>query len=179
MTLSQEDAARAPREIDVCRRRSANLFNYSQAAPHLILWGVIWITGYGTSAVAPARSGAMWAILTLVGTLGDFVLSPRKPSGCGRRFSAIALTILAFFAATFALLGPISARQVGAFIPLVLAAIYVVLGLWMGARLVFAGLVVGSLTVAGYFLLPNLFFAWMAAVGGGSLLVIGLWLRKV
>ncbi|WP_316679392.1 hypothetical protein [Ralstonia chuxiongensis] len=166
-------------EINFSRRRSANLFSYSQAAPHLILWGVLWIVGYGTSAVASTWSAPMWAILSLLGTLGDFALCRRSPNGYGLRFAAIALAILAFFVATFTVFAPVSAQQVGAFIPLVLAAIYVVMGLWSGTRLVIAGIVLGSLTVGGYLFLPNFFFTWMAAIGGGSLLLMGFWLRKV
>ena len=35
-----------------------------------------------------------------------------------------------------------------------------------------------GLTTLGYFMLPEYFRYWMAAVGGGGLIVGGLWMRN-
>ena len=82
-------------------------------------------------------------------------------------FLGMVLTALAFIAATLAVMAPVTSRQVGAFIPLVVAASYAVVGLWLGLRFIVAGAVIAGLTLGGFFLLPPADFAlWMAGVGG-------------
>ncbi|HVB86508.1 MAG TPA: hypothetical protein VNK23_07585 [Candidatus Dormibacteraeota bacterium] len=46
-------------------------------------------------------------------------------------------------------------------------------------RMAILGFAVGALTAGGYFSLPQYFLLWMAGVGGGALILGGLWLRKV
>jgi hypothetical protein len=43
---------------------------------------------------------------------------------------------------------------------------------------VVAGVLVAALTLAGFFLLKDNFFLWMAGVGGGSLILAGYWFRQ-
>lgn len=59
-------------------------------------------------------------------------------------------------------MAPHNGRQVGAFIPLVVAAGYAVVGLWQGSRFMVAGAVIAGLTLGGYFLVPAHFDLWMA-----------------
>jgi hypothetical protein len=40
------------------------------------------------------------------------------------------------------------------------------------------GIVLAVLTVIGYFWLPGLFLLWMAALGGGALILGGIWFRS-
>ena len=58
------------------------------------------------------------------------------------------------------------------------ATAYVLGGLWLGLRLAVAGIVLGLLTLLGYFLLRDYFLLWMAVVGSGALLIAGLWLKR-
>jgi hypothetical protein len=46
-------------------------------------------------------------------------------------------------------------------------------------RFLYAGIALGALTLIGWFWLPHYFLPWMAAVGGGALILTGFWLRKV
>ena len=57
---------------------------------------------------------------------------------------------------------------------------YALIGLFFNApRLTIAGAVVAALTLGGYFYLPSHFMLWMAVVGGGSLILAGVWMRQV
>ena len=75
-------------------------------------------------------------------------------------------------------MAPLSHRQIGAFIPLVVAAGYALRGIWGGTRFFVAGGAIAILVLVGYFLLPGYFDPWMAAVGGGALVLAGIWLRR-
>ena len=66
MTLEPNDAAHALHDIETVSRHSAAAFHYQRAAPNLILWGVIWVLGYGASYRWPAAWWA-WPVLAVAG----------------------------------------------------------------------------------------------------------------
>jgi len=187
MTLSPNEAADALRDMTAVEAHSRRLYGYRQGSPHLILWGVLWAIGYGLTAVWPRQSSAVWIAIVAIGLIAGFLIATRSrthtndPTGTRPqvywRFPAIALISFVFIFASFAIMAPVNGRQVGAFVPLVLAASYAVMGLWLGPRFTVAGAALAVLTLGGFFLLPGYFAAWMAAVGGGSLILAGIWLR--
>ena len=89
------------------------------------------------------------------------------------------IDIMFFLLATFLVMRPANPMVSGAFVPLIVATVYAIFGIWKGLRFLFAGIAVAALTLIGFFLLPQWFLIWMAAVGGGSLILVGLWLRTV
>jgi hypothetical protein len=66
-----------------------------------------------------------------------------------------------------------------AYISLVVGLVYVGAGTVAGWRWVAVGGAVVALTLVGHLLLHDYYFAWMAVVGGGALILGGLWLRKL
>lgn len=181
--ISPQQAADALKQAIAAEKRSAQAYRYQRFAPYLLLWGVVWIIGYGASDLIPHRSGWIWLGLIL-GALAFSILArrsaePSRPKSIWR----IALsftTIWAFIASTYAVMAPVSRMQQGAFPPLVVAFFYILLGLlWTGPRLIIAGLAVGVLTLAGFFYLPQHFLLWEGFVGGGALILAGLWFRRV
>ena len=85
----------------------------------------------------------------------------------------------AFIAATYAVFGRVTPAQQAAFVPLIVALGYTLLGIWKGPRFLVTGIVIAVLTLGGFFFLHAHFLLWMAFVGGGALLLAGLWLRTV
>ena len=71
-----------------------------------------------------------------------------------------------------------SGRQVAGFFGLLVASGYAIVGCWSGLRWLLAGVVMGALTLSGYFLLPAYFNLWMGCVGGGVLALTGVWMRR-
>jgi hypothetical protein len=179
MTLSPQDAAEALRAIETTQQRSATLRGYQRGSPHLVLWGVIWVVGDGLSEFFPTYAGAIWAVLVPLGLIGGLLLLRRDGGAGDWRYGAVALTLAAFFGASFFVLAPVSGRQIAAVIALAVATAYVIRGLWWGPRYLVTGLVVAVLTLAGFVVLKAHFMLWMAAVGGGAMILAGLWLRRV
>src|SRR6516162_5821826 len=60
---SSQDAAVALREIESAEARSAMLHGYQRSASQLVLWGVLWVIGYGLNDVFPAYGRAIWAAI--------------------------------------------------------------------------------------------------------------------
>jgi drug/metabolite transporter (DMT)-like permease len=181
MSISPEDAATALREITSAQTRSATLSSYARFAPFLILWGAVWFFGYGASALLPEDQGGLaWLPLVVLGSIGNYLLTRRQGSDrAGWRYGAFLGILALFIGAVFSIFGPVSPRQSGAFFPLLVALAYMLIGLWSGPRFVVSGFTLGALTLIGFFLLGRWFYAWMAVVGSGSLILMGLWLRRV
>lgn len=179
MPLSKDEAAERLKEVEATGAQSARLFHYSAAAPYFVLWGFVWVGGYAFGALQPELRNVGWMLGIAVGTIGSALLGRRwrgAGSGYGRSI-AISIVIAVFFVlvATMAQLKP---RQMDAFVPLVFASAYVIAGIWAGMRYVVCGLVVAAATVGGYYFAGNAFGLWMAVVGGGTLLLTGLWMRR-
>ncbi len=183
MTIPRDEAVDTLRQIERAGRRSAAAYHDSLAAPHLILWGAIWVIGYAAVYFRPAWWG-VWPALIVIGFVGSFRLGRRAkdgamPAGFGRRYLLTMLAVFGFITALFAILPPTGA-QVGAFIPLLVALWYGLSGIWMGApRIAWLGLALGAITVGAYVWQAQTFALWMAAAGGGALILGGLWMRRV
>jgi hypothetical protein len=184
MSIQPREAAEALRDIAGAEQHSATAFRYQKVSPHLFLWGVIWIIGYGVVYLRP-RDWVVWIPLLLVGILASFWIDrraqiDRSPASAGWRYVLTILALFLFTSAVYAILPPSSSAQAGALIPLLVALCYVLLGLWTRAtRTAWLGLALGTLTLGGYFSLPQYFSLWMAGVGGGALILGGFWLRRI
>jgi hypothetical protein len=55
---------------------------------------------------------------------------------------------------------------------------YVVIGLYVERFLLWLGLLMTGLILVGYFFVWHYFYLWIGAVGGGTLIISGLYIRK-
>ena len=188
MSLSQDQAAESLKEIDRTTRRSALAYSYASASPHLIMWGLIWMVGYSVSDLSPKLTGHLWTVLLVIGIAGGMLIGRRQrlsgqsqtmPHHPGLRFFVTFFAIGLFITATYAIFGHAQLRQQAAFVPLIVALIYSVMGIWKGPRFLVMGIVIAALTLGGFFFLKDHFLLWMAGVGGGALVVGGLWLKTI
>jgi hypothetical protein len=188
MSLSPTDARSALDDIARTEARSAEAFRGKEASPFLILWGVIWIIGYGATAINETYAMA-WMGLGPLGGVASFAIGfvqrarNKRDSAQGDSMLislGVFLSIFAFFTAALAILAPVNGYQISAFVPLVIALLYCLMGLFgQMPRMMALGVLLMGLTAGGYFLLHDYFFAWMAIVGGAGLILGGLWLRTV
>ncbi|MBL8629087.1 MAG: hypothetical protein JNM81_05635 [Rhodospirillaceae bacterium] len=185
MTLTQDAAAAALREIDAAQAQSRALFNYSKASPYLVLWGTLWVAVGVMTAASPANTGWFWLVADLIGFAACiyFIRRDRPKVSQPRtlatfRFVGIALVIAGFFAAVQALFGPATGTQTMALAALMVSAIYMGMGLWVGARYVAIGLLLLALTFVGVFVVPDQAVAFISVAGGLTLALGGLWMRR-
>jgi len=178
MSLTREDATEALRLVEEAGARSVTLRRYEAMAPHFMLWGGIYATAYTIEFFIPQYGGLPWVVLGPAGGMGNYVIARRYGTGGGSGFFARAtLAIVAFIIASLAVMAPQNPNQIAAFVPLVIALVYMLWGIAIGPRLIVTGAALGLLTVFGYFALPSLFLLWMAFATGGALVAGGLWLR--
>jgi hypothetical protein len=137
--ITSQEAATALREAAATERRSAEAYSYSRSAPYCVLWGLIWIAGYGGMTVLPGQqAGWLWIALSVIGAAISIWIGntrAKSASGSGWRTGALIAIAVAFCFALFSILPPSNELQVGAFSPLLLSAIYAAVGLWRGTAL--------------------------------------------
>jgi hypothetical protein len=182
--VTAAEAKNALKDIEQTENRAAASRHGRFAAPHLIVWGVAWAIGYTANDLAPQYPW-VWTVVVLGGIAGSFLFDRKEAAGrvkgFGWRYLVSFATVFVFIYALFVIMQPHDYNQVGAFFPLVIGLYYTFIGVWTkgGWRMLPLGLALMALTLGGYYFLPEHFLLWMAAVGGGGLILGGLWLRSV
>jgi len=182
MGLSPQDALAALNDVEAADIRARASQANRAGAPYLILWGAVWVVGYVLSGLlAPWQIGWMWLGVSLCGFAAMFLLPRRQGAGRAFQGQTIAITTMAigaFIAATYWVMRPTQGAQYLAYPALMVGLVYTLMGSIRRARIMWVGMAIFALTVAGYaFLRPVLPF-WLAAVGGGGLILGGLWMRQ-
>jgi hypothetical protein len=186
MSLSPDQAAAALADIDRTERRTREAKGYAIASPYLVLWGLIWIVGYGACAMLPPeRWGLPWIPLAIGGMLASAWLGSKRrgerdgdSQGRAARSAAIGIAIAVFIGAVYYLFQPQSHLPYLIFPSFVAALVYVLAGaVTRMQRFVWIGFGVFAVTLGGYIAAPQWSALW-AAAGGGGLVLGGLWLRK-
>jgi hypothetical protein len=183
MPIPNQEALDALHHIESVEQQSATAYHYQKASPHLLLWGVIWMVGYAATYVRP-QWPVIWPAVLVPGIVGSLWIEWRARAahsqGLGWRYAATLLAVFLFIEALVAVFPPKSGAQMSAFFPILVAFWYAILGIWTHTtRIALLGLALGALTLGAYFWLPQYFLLWMAGVGGGALVLGGLWLRRI
>ena len=191
MNVSRTDAQAALQEVDSATRQSRTHLGYQFASLALLVWGALWIIAGVIGAIWPNAAGAGWIGIDVVGTVamgylvvrharrfaGDGASGVFRPSAQAIRFGVTAAVLVGFAAMTALIFGPASATEIMAFITVVIAAIYMVIGLWTGLRLFVLGAVLAALVVSAFLIAPVQLPLIVSLLGGGALVLGGLWMR--
>ena len=192
---TESEARAALAEIDRIVERTRQTIAYGNAAPLMIVWGLIWLVGLTASQFDLGSFHFhrwLWAVLDLTGIglsvfFGVYRQSPVK-SPHGRRIG-LSWLLLAVFSCLWVMLltdwhgdeltrDPAVFRRFVAFWSTLAMFAYMVMGLWLGRFYFWLGLAVTVITLAGYWYLPGYFFLWMGLFGGGSLIAAGIYAIK-
>jgi hypothetical protein len=191
MAISASQAAAALQDIEQTERRTRVSGGYAAASPHLILWGLVWAIGYvGCAFAPPERWGLVWLPLVVLGSIGSTWFGSRDrraPGGvrtsggsAGARSAMAAAVVFVFLMAFYAIVRPTDPRVGLVFPVMMLGLIYCLVGIFARLpRFVWIGAGAFTVAIAGYVIAPEWTPFWVAAVGGGGLVLGGLWLRRV
>lgn len=195
MSLSPDQAAANLKEIEAASQRSAQALSYVRSSPYFVLWGVVWVVGYAGSDLLQrsghaGQIGWLWMALSACGVIANILISNRqhcadyavRPGAERRdrlRWTGGAIVVWLFIISLGVVIGPRFGQITGVFFPLLIALAYGLMGVMMGVRYFFTSIAVTALTLGGWLFLREYFLLWMAAVGGGSLIAVGLWMRRI
>jgi hypothetical protein len=187
MNLSPNEAEEALATIQAMMKKSRHTFASSGAYIFLIVTGIIWLVGFlSTQFLTGQIVGYIWVGMSLLGTavaillgirMGKRVRSPSANSSAKR--AVIFWVLLVFYGvATIAIARPTDGKQVTMFIILFIMVGQLAMGLLFSFASVWWPLPITALVLISYFLLPGFFYLWMSLLGGGGMIVLGLYIRS-
>ena len=187
MNVTKNDVETALRDADRTGEHSLTLFHYELTSPYLLLWGILWIVAGIIGVISPANTGIGWLIVDTIGIVatGYLVASDARRfdkdsvRSEGLRYVASVLVLTAFITMTFVVFAPVSGVEVQTFITILIASIYMIVGFWTGYRLAVIGAILAVLVVSAFFYAPAQFPLMVSILGGGALILGGLWMRRV
>jgi hypothetical protein len=189
MPVSHSEANLALADVARTRRRASRFLGYRRAGPHLQVWGLVWLLGYGLPAVLPGLSeGWTWTLLDIVGVTASIRLSLKTAGeeelpGLSRlaslRMMATFAVIFLFVGATLAVMHPANPAAWRVYPALVLGAIYAAVGIYALPRFLVIAAVLAGASLLAFFLAPQVLSLVISLVGGGGLVLGGFWMRRI
>ncbi|MFS0772392.1 hypothetical protein [Sphingomonas sp. 1P08PE] len=187
--ISKPDAATALVDIERIDRRTSRGSAYVRASSHLLIGGATWTLGYvACGLLPPAQWGAVWIPLILLGTIGSFVIGYVTPRTHRRdpaerpieaaRILWMTATTMAFVVVSFLLFRPTDPVVFLTYPALVMAFVYALLGSLGLPRFRWLGTGMFAVLILGLLVGRDAIAFWVAAAGGGGLLLGAAWLRK-
>jgi hypothetical protein len=104
----------------------------------------------------------------------------RSPSAAAttKRISLTWLLLAVYCLAAIAVAWPLDGKQMTAFIVLFVLIGWLTMALQLFFTPIWPGLIVIALLLGGYFLLPEYFYLWVGLLGGGGMIVLGVYIRS-
>lgn len=182
MQISSEEAARALAAIGTSREMMRSAIRAHRGHCHLWLWGVIWIAMAMLAEFRGLAGIRLFPWPVAAGVAGSAVLGfiqGRQIRGAvDTRFLGVLAAVILFASIVpFVLRAAPNNQSIFAYIGLVTMLCYIIAGIWFDTYLLWLGLVVAALILAGLFLFSGIFWWWIAVFGGGTLIVTGFYVR--
>jgi hypothetical protein len=187
MNVSTTEAEEALAAIQDMVKKTRRTISSSGAYLFLIVWGVVWLLGFlGSQFLSPTIAGYAWMVLDTLGGILSAVLGIRMgrgvrrstPNTTGKRIAVFWLLLFFYCLAAVAVSLPAGGKQLSMYIILFVMVGWIAMGLLLSFGSIWTGLVITGLALVGYFLLPGIFFLWMAILGGGGMIVLGFYIRS-
>jgi hypothetical protein len=180
--LSPQQAAAMLAEVESSRAAMRRAIRDHRGHYHLWIWGAAWIamplTAYFSGDYATRYFPGICVVAGVLSAITGFTQKQQIRRPTNGRLIAVMVSVWCFAALfPFVLRVPADARAIYAYCCLVAMQTYVIAGLWTDTYLLWLGLAVTVLILAGVFLFPAIFWLWMAIFGGGSLVLTGFYVR--
>ena len=186
MDISPNEAEEALADIQKVTQKTRHSIASGGTYITLIITGFIWLVGFTCTQYLPAEIvGYIWAGLSILGVILGTVLGIRM----GRRVRSpvtvptvkrvvLFWVFLAFYGiAAITVARPTDGKQATMLVILFIMLGQLAMGLLFSFSSVWWALPITALALAGYFLLPDIYYLWMAVLVGGSMIALGLYIR--
>ncbi len=187
MNISPNEAEEALAAIQRMTQKTRHSIASSGSYIFLIITGIIWLVGFlSTQFLTGVIVAYIWTGMSLPGTAVAILLGSRmgkrvrSPSVSATVKRAVIFWLLLVFygIAAIAIARPTDGKQVTMFIILFIMVGQSAMGLLLSFSSTWWALPITALALVGYFLLPGFFYLWMGVLGGGGMIVLGLYIRS-
>jgi hypothetical protein len=187
MNISPNEAEEALAAIQRMTQKTRHSFASSGAYIFLILTGIIWLVGFlSTQFLSGEIVGYIWTGMSLLGSALSVLLGTRMgkrvrgPSTAtyAKRIGVFWLLLVFYGIAAIAIARPTDGKQVTMFVILFIMVGQLAMGLLFSFSSTWWALPITALALVGYFLLPDIFYLWMAILVGGGMIILGLYIRS-
>lgn len=187
MNISPAEAEEALAAIQVIAKKTREAISRSGAYAFLIIWGIVWLLGFlANHFLSGDISGYIWLGLDILGGLASAVIGARmnlrvrstSATASGKRIVWFWLILFLYCAAAIGISWPVESKQLAMLIILFVMVGWMAMGLLLRFASIGWGLAITGLSLIGYFFLPGIFYLWMAFLGGGGMIALGLYIRN-
>jgi hypothetical protein len=187
MNISPSEAEEALTAIQAIMQKTRRAISSSGAYNFLILWGAIWLIGFLNSQFLPNKTASyVWMGLDILGGILSAVIGIRLNRGVrtststttGKRIAFFWFLIFIYCFLAVGVTWPVDGKQLAMFIILFVTIGWIAMGLLLSFASVWWGIGLLVLSLIGYFLLPGIFYLWMAILGGGGMIALGIYVRN-
>jgi hypothetical protein len=187
MNVSPSEAEEALAAIHTMEQKTRQSIASSGASITLIVTGIVWLVGFmATQFLSGAIVAYIWIGVSILGCalgavlgirMGKRVRSPATVP-MAKRIGLFWLFLVLYGIAAIAVARPTDGKQVTMLVILFILFGQLSMGLLLSFSSVWWALPVTALALAGYFLRPDIFYLWMAILGGGGMIALGLYIRS-
>ena len=187
MKVTPIEAEEALADIQSVMQKTRQSIASSNVHISLIVTGSVWMIGFlCTQFLSGAIVAYIWIGLSILGSTLASILSLRTSkrvhsptaAATAKRVGLTWLLLAVFCAAAIAVAWPLDGKQLTVFIILFVMIGWLEMGLLLSIISIWPGLIIIALILVGYFLLPDIFYLWIAILGGGGMIALGLYIRS-
>jgi hypothetical protein len=187
MNITPTEAEEALAAIEAMMQKTRRAISSSGAYNFMILWGTVWLLGFLNSQFLPNKiNGYVWMGLDILGGILSAIIGIRlnrgvrtsTPTTSGKRITFFWLLLFFYCLIAVGIVWPIDGKQLAMLIILFITVGWIAMGLLLSFASIWWALALLGLSLIGYYLLPDIFYLWMAILGGGGMITLGIYVRN-
>jgi hypothetical protein len=187
MNISPNEAEEALAAIQTMAQKTRHSIAGGGASISLIITGIVWLVGFtATQFLIGPIVVLIWigisilgsALATILGIQAGRRVRSASSAVTGKRIALFWVFLVLFAIAALAVARPTDGKQLTMLIILFGMIGQMGMGLLLSFSATWWTVPVVALALAGYFLVPAWFYLWMALLGGGVMIVLGLYIRS-
>ena len=186
MNISPSEAEEALAAIQTMTQKTRQSIASGSAYVSLIITGVVWLIGFtATQFLTPPLIVWIWIVTSIVGSaLATFIgiragkrIRIASSAVTGKRIATFWVLLILFAAAIIAVAHPTDGKQITLLIILLAMIGQMGMGLLLSFSATWWTVPVAAVAMLGYFFALDWFFLWMGLLGGGTMIILGLYIR--
>jgi hypothetical protein len=186
MNISPDEAEEELAVIRSIVKKTRHMLASDGTYIFLIVTGLIWLTGFMCTQILSCEIVTYILIgLCILGSSLATILNIRNSkhihslsaSATAKRIGLVWLLLAVFCIAAIAVAWPVVGKQLTVFIVLFVMIGYLAMGLMLSYNSMWPGFIIIALTLIGYFLVSDFFYLWISLLGGGGMIILGLYIH--